>query len=241
MFSRWHTGLFRKLKQRVVSHKTGNASPDDEYFPTKGKWMLKVGLTGGIASGKSLVARIFKDLGVHIIDADRIVHDLLESDEEVYKEVLDYFGKDIIRADKSIDRRKVGEIVFNDAQKRQWLNNCLHPRVFSIYNEKVRLLCDRQPDCIVALDAALLIETGYHRVMDRVIVVYADHEQQVERLAARDNLSREQALVRIASQMPLSEKRGHADFVIDNTGTRESTERQARSVFDKLKQEATRT
>jgi dephospho-CoA kinase len=202
--------------------------------------MLKVGLTGGIASGKSLVARIFRELGAHVIDADRIVHDLLESDQDVYKEIVDYFGKDIIGADKSIDRRKVGDIVFNDPERRLWLNNCLHPRVFSIYNEQVRLLCDRQPECIVVFDAALLIETGYHRGMDRVIVVYADREQQVGRLIARDNLSREQALARITSQMPLSEKRGHADFVIDNTGTRESTEQQARTVFLRLKQEAVR-
>jgi dephospho-CoA kinase len=202
--------------------------------------MLKVGLTGGIASGKSLVARIFRELGAHVIDADRIVHDLLESDLDVYKEIVDYFGKDIIGADKSIDRRKVGDIVFNDPERRLWLNNCLHPRVFSIYNEQVRLLCDRQPECIVVFDAALLIETGYHRGMDRVIVVYADREQQVGRLIARDNLSREQALARITSQMPLSEKRGHADFVIDNTGARESTEQQARTVFLRLKEEAVR-
>jgi dephospho-CoA kinase len=202
--------------------------------------MLKVGLTGGIASGKSLVARIFRELGAHVIDADRIVHDLLESDQDVYKEIVDYFGKDVIGADKNIDRRKVGDIVFNDPERRLWLNDCLHPRVFSIYNEQVRLLCDRQPECIVVFDAALLIETGYHRGMDRVIVVYADREQQVGRLIARDNLSREQALARITSQMPLSEKRGHADFVIDNTGTRESTEQQARTVFLRLKEEAVR-
>ena len=90
------------------------------------------------------------------------------------------------------------------------------------------------------LDAALLIETGYNRGMDRVIVVYAEREQQVERLRSRDNFTREQALARIASQMPLDEKRGHADYVIDNTGTRESAEQQARSVFEKLKQEALR-
>jgi dephospho-CoA kinase len=202
--------------------------------------MLKVGLTGGIASGKSLVSKVFKDLGAHVIDADRIVHDLLETDQQACKEVLDFFGKDIMRADKSIDRRKLGDIVFNDAEKRLWLNRCLHPRVFSAYNAQVRLLCDRQPDCIVVLDAALLIETGYHRGMDRVIVVYAEREQQVERLTARDKFTREQALARISSQMPLGEKRGHADFVIDNTGTRESTEQQARSIFEKLKQEAAR-
>ena len=202
--------------------------------------MLKIGLTGGIASGKSLVAKVFKDLGAHIIDADRIVHDLLESDQLACKEVLDFFGKDIMRADKSIDRRKLGDIVFNDAEKRAWLNRCLHPKVFSVYNAQVRLLCDRQPDCIVVLDAALLIETGYHHGMDRVIVVYAEREQQVERLTSRDKFTREQAIARISSQMPLVEKRGHADFVIDNTGTRENTEQQARSIFEKLKQEAAR-
>ena len=203
--------------------------------------MLKVGLTGGIASGKSLVAKFFKDLGAHIIDADRIVHDLLESDQEACKEILDFFGKEIMRSDKSIDRRKLGDIVFNDAKKRVWLNNCLHPRVFSVYKGQVQLLCDRQPDCIVVLDAALLIETGFHRGMDRVIVVYAKLDQQIERLISRDKFTREQALARISSQMPLDEKRGHADFVIDNTGSREHTEQQARNVFVKLKEEAART
>jgi dephospho-CoA kinase len=200
--------------------------------------MLRVGLTGGIASGKSLVARVFKDLGAHIIDADRIVHDLLEPHQQAWQEVLDFFGTDIMRPDKSIDRRRLGDIVFNDAEKRAWLNACLHPKVFSAYNAQVRLLCDRQPDCIVVLDAALLIETGYHRRMDRVIVVYAEPEQQVDRLMIRDNFTREQALVRIGCQMPLAQKRGLADYVIDNTGTREGAEHQARSIFSKLKQEA---
>jgi dephospho-CoA kinase len=200
--------------------------------------MLKVGLTGGIASGKSLVSRVFKDLGAHIIDADRIVHDLLESDQQISKEILNFFGNDVLREDNSIDRRKLGDIVFNDVEKRVWLNSCLHPKVFSVYNAQVRLLCNRQPDCIVVLDAALLIETQFHHRMDHVIVVYAELEQQVERLITRDNFTRVQALTRISSQMPLTEKRGHADFVIDNTGTRECTENQARRIFDKLKEEA---
>ncbi len=216
------------------------AGPQVTPHSVKGGQMLKVGLTGGIASGKSLVAKIFKDLGAHIIDADRIVHDLLEPDQQPYKEVLDFFGTGVMRQDKTIDRRKLGDIVFNDPEKRAWLNSCLHPKVFSAYSAQVRLLCDRQPDCIVVLDAALLIETGYHQRLDRVIVVYAELEQQVERLTARDNFTREQALARIASQMPLAEKRGHADFVIDNTGTRENAEQQARTLFEKLKQEAAR-
>ncbi len=202
--------------------------------------MLKVGLTGGIASGKSFVARVFKDLGAHIIDADRIVHDLLETDQQVSQEILNFFGNSIIREDKSIDRRKLADIIFNNVEKRIWLNSCLHPRVFAVYNSQIHLLCNRQPDCIVMLDAALLIETGFYHGMDRVIVVYAEIEQQAERLIARDKLTHEQAMARIKSQMPLIEKRGHADFVIDNTGDRESTERQTRRIFDKLKDEMAR-
>jgi len=203
--------------------------------------MLLVGLTGGIASGKSLVARVFKDLGTHVIDADRIVHELLQPEQRAWREVIDYFGKDILLPDDGIDRRKLGEIIFNDAEKRAWLNSCLHPKVFKVYTAQVRHIQSRQPDAIIVFDAALLIETGFHRKMDRTIVVYSDVEQQIERLTSRDKFSREQALIRIASQMPLSEKRGHADFVIDNTGTREETEHQARELFKRLQEEAKRT
>lgn len=203
--------------------------------------MLIVGLTGGIASGKSLVARVFKDLGAQVIDADRIAHELLEPDQQARQEVLDYFGKEILLPNNGIDRRKLGEIVFKDAVKREWLNQCLHPRVFDAYTSRVKHLRSRQPDAIVVLDAALLIETGYHRKMDKLVVVYADPEQQRERLICRDKFTKAQARSRIRSQMSLSEKRGHADYVINNTGTREDTERQAREVFQKLKKEAERT
>lgn len=203
--------------------------------------MLIVGLTGGIASGKSLVAKVFQDLGAHIIDADKIVHELLEPGQQAWEEVVKYFGPEIVFPDKTIDRRKLGAIVFNDAEKRAWLNQCLHPKVFAVYTARVKHLCARELDAIIVLDAALLIETGYHKKMDRIVVVYADQEQQMERLTSRDRFSREQALVRIRSQMPLSEKRKQADYVIENTGTREETEQQAREIFQKLKQEAERT
>jgi dephospho-CoA kinase len=203
--------------------------------------MLIVGLTGGIASGKSIVAKVFQDLGAHVIDADKIVHDLLEPGQQAWEEVIEYFGPGILFPDKTIDRRKLGEIVFNNAEKRTWLNQCLHPRVFAAYTACVKHLCTRAPDAIIVFDAALLIETGYHKKMDRIVVVYANEEQQMERLTSRDRFSREQALARIRSQMPLSEKRKHADHVIENTGTREETEQQAREVFHKLKQEAERT
>ena len=200
--------------------------------------MFIIGLTGGIASGKSLVARVFKDLGATVIDADRIVHELMEPGQDAWTEIVQYFGQEVQRDDKTIDRRKLGAIVFNDQEKRSWLNACIHPRVFSIYTTQVAHLRMRAPDALLFFDAALLLESGYHRNVDRVIVVYAGPEQQVERLMARDKFTREEALLRIRSQMPLCEKRMLADHVIDNSGTREETEHQAGELFAQLHKEA---
>jgi dephospho-CoA kinase len=200
--------------------------------------MLIVGLTGGIASGKSLVARIFKDAGARIIDADRIVRELLEPGLPAWKEVSDHFGNAVLMPDTCIDRRKLGEIVFSDPEKRVWLNQCLHPRVFEVYTVQVKRLSERAPDAIIVFDAALLIETGFHKKMDKTVVVYAHPDQQLARLMKRDGFSREQALARIESQMPLRDKRGYGDYVIENTGTREEAELQARAVFQRLKEEA---
>jgi len=202
--------------------------------------MLLVGLTGGIASGKSLVTRVFRDQGAHIIDADRIVHELLAPGQEACREVIEHFGGDVRLHDGSIDRRKLGDIVFTRPDERAWLNRCIHPRVFEAYSHQVRHISERQPAAIIVLDAALLIETGYHKKMDRLVVVYATQQDQVRRLMDRDRFTLEQALARITSQMPLDEKRKYADHVIENTGTREETERQAREVFEKLRLEAGR-
>jgi dephospho-CoA kinase len=200
--------------------------------------MLLIGLTGGIASGKSLVTRAFRDLGAHIIDADRIVHGLLSAGQAVCREVAEHFGRDVQLDDGSIDRRKLGEIVFRDAEERAWLNACVHPRVFEIFSSQVRRICQHDPSALVVFDAALLIETGYHRKMDAVIVVYAAEEQQSLRLQARDRLTPEQAVARIRTQLPLEEKKRHADHVIDNTGTRERTEQQVRELFAVLQRRA---
>jgi dephospho-CoA kinase len=200
--------------------------------------MLLIGLTGGIASGKSLVARIFRDLGAHIIDADRIVHSLLSAGEAVCREIAGHFGRDILLPDGSVDRRKLGAIVFRDPLERSWLNTCIHPRVFEAYHSQVRHILDQDPRAIVVFDAALLIETGYHRKMDAVIVVAAGEEQQCRRLQDRDRFTRDEALARIRSQMALTEKKALADHVIDNAGTREETERQARELFALLQRRA---
>ncbi|HTG01676.1 MAG TPA: dephospho-CoA kinase [Nitrospirota bacterium] len=200
--------------------------------------MLQVGLTGGIASGKSLVARFLRDLGGHVVDADRIVHGLLECDQPTWQDICEHFGEAILLPDKCIDRRKLGDIVFNNEQERMWLNSLLHPRVFAAFQSIVRSMLNRPGDTVIILDAALLIETGYHKNMDKVIVVYAEPHQQLERLIARDCMTEEQARARIAAQMPLREKRSYADYVIDNTGTREYTEEQVRKLYPRLERES---
>ena len=200
--------------------------------------MLLVGLTGGIASGKSLVTRVFRELGAHVIDADKIVHDLLSNGQEAHREVIAHFGPGIEAADGTVDRRVLGEIVFRDPVERAWLNQCIHPRVFEAYQHQLKHIAARDPDAIVVMDAALLIETGYHKRMDRIVVVFSSEQDQLRRLTERDHFSRQHAMERIRSQMPLTEKRAFAHFIIENTGTREETERQAREVYDKLRQEA---
>jgi dephospho-CoA kinase len=200
--------------------------------------MLIIGLTGGIASGKSLVAKIFNDAGAHLIDADRIVRELLEPGLPAWKEVSEHFGSAVLMQDTCIDRRKLGDIVFSDPEMRAWLNQCLHPRVFEAYTVQVKRLSERAPDAIIVFDAALLIETGFHKKMDKIVLVYANPDQQLARLIKRDGFSREQALARIKSQMPLDDKRGYADYIIENTGTREETALRARAVFQRLKEEA---
>jgi len=207
----------------------------------KGSLMFIVGLTGGIASGKSLAARVFKDLGAHIIDADQIVHELLQPGQVVWQEVVEHFGSDILLSDKCINRRNLAEIVFSDAEKRAWLNSCIHPKVFAAFAAQVKFLCDRQPAAIIVFDAALLIETGYCQNMDKTVVVYAEQEQQIRRLVSRNGFTREHALARIRSQMPLAQKREYADYVLDNTGTQEYAEYQAAEIFQKLKIDAENT
>lgn len=200
--------------------------------------MFIVGLTGGIASGKSLVAGVFKRLGAKVIDADRLVHELLAPGEDAWKEVMARFGAAILNPDQTIDRRRLGDIVFSDPEERRWLNACLHPRVFEAYKARVRHIAEREPDAIVVFDAALLIETGYHQKMDRTVLVYAELEQQIGRLMQRDGFTRGQAMARINAQMPLADKRRFADYVIMNTGTFEEAEMSARDVYKKIEGEA---
>jgi dephospho-CoA kinase len=200
--------------------------------------MLHVGLTGCIASGKSFVAHRLRDLGACLIDADRIVHALLEPGQPAWHAIHARFGESILLPDTCINKRTLGDIAFSDERDREWLNQELHPRVFDAYQSLVRGMHNRPADTIIVFDAALLIETGYHRNMEKLVVVYADPDQQLERLMTRDCMTKEQALARIRAQLPIQEKRKFADYVIDNTRTREETEKQAHKLYAILKKEA---
>lgn len=197
--------------------------------------MLRVGLTGGIATGKSTVARMFVDLGCHLIDADLIVRDLFLPNDPVNKAVIEAFGRRVLNADGSIDRAVLGEIVFQNAAARQLLNSVVHPAVIQRQKDWLDSLEEREPDAIGMVEAALMIEVGTYRNYDKLIVVACSPEVQRQRLRERSSLSDEQAEARVASQMPMEEKVKFADFVVDNSGTQEQTRRQVEEIYRVLK------
>src|SRR3990167_459883 len=197
--------------------------------------MLLIGLTGGIATGKSLVSQILKELGAYIIDADKIARQVVEPEKPAWLEIVKFFGRDIINKDKIINRKRLGEIIFNDPVKRRKLEEIVHPRVIEEENRLVEEYRRKNPDGIVIIDAALLIEAGSHKRVDKLIVVYADKETQVKRLMERDGLRQTDAEKRIASQLPLDKKVKMADFVIDNSKGIEETQRQTIDIFNKLR------
>ena len=197
--------------------------------------MLLVGLTGGIATGKSLVSEILRGLGTYIIDADKIAREVVEPQKPAWLEIVEFFGKDIINKDRTINRKRLGEIVFNDPLKKRKLEEIVHPRVIEEENRMLKEYLKIKPDGIVIIDAALLIEAGSHKRVDKLIVVYADKETQTKRLMERDGLSRPDAEKKIASQLPLDKKVKMADFVIDNSKGIEETQRQTIDIFNKLR------
>ncbi len=196
--------------------------------------MLKVGLTGGIASGKSTVASILRDLDCPILEADPLGHELLEQGQLAYNEIVAEFGKEVLDSYGKVDRSKLGAIVFANAEKRARLNQILHPRILDVIRKWFSALDRPGAPELAVVEAALIIEAGYNKELDRIIVCWCRPEQQLERLQER-GLSLDDAKLRIAAQMPGDEKRRLADEVIDCSGTIEETEQQVRKVYEKLK------
>lgn len=197
--------------------------------------MLKVGLTGSIAVGKSYVLSVLAELGCVTFDADKIAHSVMEPGREAYEVIVREFGEDVLGADRSIDRRKLGAIVFVDEARRMRLNEIVHPRV---KEEQDRLLAEaeaRDRNGIAIIDAALLIESGGYKRFDKLIVVYCDRATQIERLMRRNTITREDAERRIAAQMSSQEKRGYADFEIDTSGTQADTRKRVVALHSRLR------
>jgi len=196
--------------------------------------MLRVGLTGGIASGKSTVAARMRELGLTVLNADLLAHQLMEPGQPAYEDVVREFGRDVLAADGTVDRKKLGEIVFRDPAKRERLNAIVHPRVIQAREEQLKQMEAQDPRGIAIVEAALLIEAGYSKKLDRLIVCSCRPEQQMERLRRR-GLSEDEARQRIAAQLPLEEKLRLADDVVDCSGTIEESRRQTDELVARLR------
>ncbi|MCL5744946.1 MAG: dephospho-CoA kinase [Acidobacteria bacterium] len=194
-----------------------------------------MGLTGGLASGKSFVGDALARLGCHLIQADRLGHEVLLPGGEAYDAVVREFGSGILRQDGAIDRRRLAAEVFDKPERLALLNSLVHPSVVRREEESIARAQASDPEGIAVVEAAILIETGSYKRFDRLILVVCGEEQQLERAMKRDRISREEALARLNRQMPLREKRSYADYVIDTSGSKEETLRQSREVYESLR------
>jgi dephospho-CoA kinase len=197
--------------------------------------MLHVGLTGGIASGKSTVALMLAAKGALLIDLDELAHAVQAPEGEVWREIVRHFGLEILSPDGRIDRGRLGKCVFADRKKLDLLNGIVHPAVFGQWQERLDEIRKRRPEAIVLSEIPLLIEAGLKPTVDLILLVYLPPEGQIARLMARDGYSREEAESRLAAQMPIGEKLAYADIVIRNDGSLEQTRRAAAEVWEELK------
>jgi len=197
--------------------------------------MLKVGLTGGIASGKSFVGEALAGYGCLLVHADELGHAVLAAGGEAYEPVVQEFGREILTSEGAIDRRALAARVFGDPVRLARLNALVHPAVFRREDDLIAAFGAQHPDGIAVVEAAILIETGSYSRFDKLILVTCTEEQQVERALRREGAQECDIRARIRRQMPLAEKRKYADFVIDTSGEKEDTLRQTRAVYDALR------
>ena len=196
--------------------------------------MLRVGLTGSIGVGKSFVTSIFEELGCHVLDADQTAREVVMPGTPGLRALTDAFGEEILNTDGTLDRKRLGALIFTDQAERQRLNQILHPFIIARQDEIMRGWENEDPDGIGIIDAALMIESGGYKRFDKLIVVHCRPEVQLERLMLRDKISRDEALRRINSQMPQEEKQKFADYLIDTSDGFELTRTQIISVHQKL-------
>jgi len=200
--------------------------------------MILVGLTGGLATGKSAVARLFQDCGAVVLDADVLARQLVEPGKPAWRDIVRAFGRQVLSPDRSLYRHALAKIVFRNRAKLKKLNAIVHPRVAREQTRLTREIARKDPDAVILYDAPVLIEAGAHKRMDKIVVVSADQETQIKRLRNRNHLSRTEALRRIQSQLPLAQKVKLADYVIDGTLSFEQTKNEVQRIYDELQQRA---
>jgi dephospho-CoA kinase len=196
--------------------------------------MLRVGLTGGLASGKSTVGRMFESFGCLLVEADALGHRVLEPEGAAFRPVVALFGEEILR-DGRIDRKALGRIVFSDPAKLEQLNAIVHPLVFALEERALDEFERTNPDGIAIVAAAIMIETGSYKRYEKIVLAVCSETEQIRRAMARDGLTESEVRSRLSRQMPLEEKRKFADYIIDTSGPVAETEAQARAVFAKLR------
>jgi len=194
-----------------------------------------IGLTGSIATGKSTVARVFKDLGFYVIDADEVAHSVYKKGEKAYFEILKVFGKGILDENGEINRKKLGKLVLNDKKKLSLLEKIVHPLVEQKRLEILRRIKNEDPRAFVIYDVPLLFEKNLKSMFDCVIVVYVPQEIQIKRLMKRDRISKDEALKKVSLQLSIEEKKRLADIVIDNSKTLKETQKQVEDIVKKIK------
>jgi dephospho-CoA kinase len=198
--------------------------------------MLKVGLTGSIAVGKSFVTSVLGELGAQVMDADQTARAVVEPGTPGLAEVIETFGPQVLQPDGRLDRAKLGEIVFHDEAKRQRLNQIVHPLVMAAQDEQLRRWEEADPQGVAVVDAALMIESGGYRRFDKLVVVFCRPEIQLARLMRRNGLSEDEARQRIAAQMPQEEKKGYADYLLDTSNDFDDTRRQVEKLYAELRE-----
>lgn len=200
--------------------------------------MIVAGLTGGIGTGKSTVAEMFKAAGAIVIDADKIARDAVQKDRPAWRKIVKHFGRNILLPDGEINRKHLADIIFNDPHQKDILNQIVHPIVFEETERRLKEIERNHPESVVILDIPLLIESGMERDLFEIIVVYTPEEVQMQRLMARDRIGPSEALTRIRAQIPIDDKKSKATILIDNSASRSETRRTAQEVFKKLKRHA---
>jgi dephospho-CoA kinase len=185
--------------------------------------MKIIGLTGGIASGKSTVARALRNQGAVIINADKIGHEVIEPGKPAWKEIVSFFGSRVLNKDQQINRVELGKIVFDNLEYLKKLNSITHPRIIEAFKEALRTIRRRDPGAVIVMEIPLLFEVNMQEFCDEIWVVWVDRETQINRLMKRDGLTRDHAIKRIDAQMSLDEKARRADIIIDNTKSIEET------------------